>query len=133
LTKKWIPIVAGFLDILSSIYVIGLFLWWGWIVLVVFPIPTVLGVFTALIAFVGGIYAIRRKEWPIALVGSFAAVITCITVVMIHNFAAPHYYVPIVWFVIGWAVVAVVFPTVILTMISKKQFGEKVELAKQEK
>jgi hypothetical protein len=118
------PITAGILDIFSSLYLIGQFVRWGWGILEVFPLPVV-SVFAALIAFVGGIYALRRKEWPIALAGSFAAVITCSTVVMICYIAKPYYGVPTFEFVIGWAAVVVVIPAVILTMISRKQFERK--------
>jgi len=119
--KKWMPITAGILDILSSLYLIGLFLYWGWGILEVLPIPFI-SVFAALIAFVGGIYALRRKKWPIALAGSLAAVITCSSVVMILYIAKPYYFIPIVEFVIGWAAQVVVIPTVILTVLSRKQF-----------
>lgn len=122
--KKWMPITAGILDILSSLYLIGLFLYWGWGILEVLPLP-VISVFAALIAFVGGIYALRRKEWPIALAGSLAAVITCITVVMILYIAKPYFAIPPAEFVRSWAAVVIVIPTVILTMISKKQFERK--------
>jgi LytS/YehU family sensor histidine kinase len=118
------PNTAGILDILSSLYLIGLFLYWGWGVVEAWPLP-VISVFAALIAFVGGIYALRRKKWPIALAGSFAAVITCFTVVMILYIAKPYYGVRTIEFVRSWAAVVAVIPAVILTMISRKQFERK--------
>ena len=115
------PIAAGILDILSSLYLIGQLLLMGGAIFEFLPLVT-LSVFAALIAFVGGIYALRRKEWPIALAGSFAAVITCIPVVMIYYIAEPHYGIPTVVFVICWAAVVVVIPTIVLTILSRKEF-----------
>lgn len=115
------PITAGVLDVLSSLFLIGQFLHLG-LGILEFLLLATLSVFAALIAFVGGIYALRRKEWPIALVGSFAAVITCFTVVIIYYTAEPYYNVPTVAFVTSWAAVIIVINAVVFTMISKKQF-----------
>ena len=121
MNKKWTAIVAGILDILSSLYLIGQFLYLGLGILEFLPL-IVLSVFAALIAFIGGIYAMKRKEWPIALAGSFSAIFTCAIVVMIYYIAKPNYAVPTVEFVRSWAAVLVGISALVLTILSRKEF-----------
>ncbi|MFC2050174.1 hypothetical protein ACFLTN_03235 [Chloroflexota bacterium] len=84
--KTWMPMTAGILDIIAGSF--GLI----WALMLVFlggvircvpdvplflwPIFTALAVpfaIVAILAIVGGIYALRRKLWGLALAGSIAA------------------------------------------------------------
>jgi hypothetical protein len=73
----WKPIAAGVLDIiLGCCTLIGGFLFYNFMSVVgagweVFAFPAVAGI----VAIVGGIYAMQRKIWWLALVGSIAALL----------------------------------------------------------
>jgi len=88
--KTWMPMVAGILDIIAG----------GWGLILAFAVvfigavtrfipdvpPYLFPIFTALslpfaivgtLAIVGGIFALRRKIWGLALAGSIAAFFPC--------------------------------------------------------
>jgi hypothetical protein len=93
--NKWMPKVAGILDIVAGSF--GVFLscimalWFGFIsyfipsgtaefhdfpgsFVAIFIIPWVIFMLAAgILAIVGGIYALKRKMWRLALAGSIAA------------------------------------------------------------
>ena len=93
--KTWMPKVAGILDIVSGSF--GLFLsfmmalWFAFFsiflpcdatelsdlpmsIMAIFMIPWTIFMFAAgILAIVGGIYALKRKNWGLALAGSIAA------------------------------------------------------------
>lgn len=84
--KTWMPMTAGILDIISgSCGLIGalVFIFLGGVMRFVPDVPPFLWpIFTALavpfaivgiLAIVGGIYALQRKIWGLALAGSIAA------------------------------------------------------------
>ena len=76
-TRK--PKAAGILDIISAVFVLGqgfgcLLQWHTVEAKISFYIIVVAGV----LAIVGGIYAIRRKMWGLALAGSITAIFSSI-------------------------------------------------------
>lgn len=84
--KTWMPTVAGILDIIAGSWGVILaliFIFIGGVLRFVPDIPPYLfPIFTALslpfaivgiLAIVGGIYALKRKIWGLALAGSIAA------------------------------------------------------------
>ncbi|OGN95187.1 MAG: hypothetical protein A2Z75_02255 [Chloroflexi bacterium RBG_13_50_10] len=86
--KTWMPMVAGILDIIAGSFGLIcslLFISIGCVIRFVPNIPPYLfPIFTALalpfaiagiLAIVGGIYALQRKIWGLALAGSIAAFI----------------------------------------------------------
>jgi len=79
---KW-GLVAGILLILAAIIVIGIGIWWaalgtlflfvgpvGALGTICFSIPLICGI----IGLLGGIFAIKRTHWAIALVGSILCI-----------------------------------------------------------
>ena len=114
--RTWMPVAAGILDIISgAVRVIGgiIILMLGWLgdgilSLLWFGIPGIefipyrfLGIAAApililgILAIVGGIYALQRKTWGLALAGSICATF------------------------LGWFLGV---PAIILTALSKKEF-----------
>jgi hypothetical protein len=84
--KTWMPTTAGILDIIAGslgliaalvfIFVGGLMRFMPDVPTLIWPIFTALAVPFAIIgilAIVGGVYALRRKLWGLALAGSIAA------------------------------------------------------------
>lgn len=84
--KTWMPMVAGILDIIAGSF--GLILAFIFVLLggvmrfipqvppYLFPIFTALSLpfaIVGILAIVGGIYALKRKIWGLALAGSIAA------------------------------------------------------------
>jgi hypothetical protein len=87
--KTWMPMTAGILDIVAGSFgLIGAFVFafMGSIMRMVPDVPTFLcpifiGIagpvaIVAILAIVGGVYALRRKIWGLALAGSIAAFFT---------------------------------------------------------
>jgi hypothetical protein len=80
--KTWKPTVAGILDIIAGAFEviigiviaalgsIGWFFGMGWISAIGAPL-----IVFGIIAIVGGIYALRREVWGLALVGSICALV----------------------------------------------------------
>jgi len=131
--KKWMPITAGVLDIIHGVLLTFCGLLWiliypwlqtmgssPWYHHILFPLLVVIGV----LAIVGGIYAIKRKVWPLVLVGAIVALIP--PVAAMYDFWEgfnPSYFfsLPTLMGFIGIpAIVAI-----ILTVLSKKQFERK--------
>ena len=77
-TRK--PTVAGILDIISAVFVLGqgfgCLLQWH---LVEARIYFLIIVIAGILAIVGGIYAIRRRMWGLALAGSICATLSLLT------------------------------------------------------
>jgi hypothetical protein len=84
--KTWMPMVAGILDIIAGCWGLMLALMFIFIGAMMrfaprvppylFPIFTALSLpiaIAGILAIVGGIYALRRKIWGLALAGSIAA------------------------------------------------------------
>jgi hypothetical protein len=93
--KTWMPKVAGILDIVAGAFGLFIILIWGlWFAAFFIFIPSgrpdfdgfpmslmaiifiPMGIFmlaAGILAIVGGIYALRRKTWGLALAGSIAA------------------------------------------------------------
>jgi hypothetical protein len=65
--RTWKPIVAGILCIiLGAIHLIPAVLWgFHWVVPGIMPI-------------VGGVYALRRRRWGVALAGSIVTLLNCV-------------------------------------------------------
>ena len=77
-TRK--PTVAGILNIISAVFVLGqgfgcLLQWHLVEARILFPVIVIAGI----LAIVGGIYAIRRKIWGLALAGSICATLSLYT------------------------------------------------------
>ncbi|HEX75976.1 MAG TPA: hypothetical protein G4O12_05245 [Dehalococcoidia bacterium] len=95
-TRK--PTVAGILDIISAVFVLvqvlgPLLQWHSLEARILLPIIVIIGI----LAIVGGIYALRRKIWGLALAGAICATLSQFT------------------FFLGIA-------AIILTVVSKKEF-----------
>ena len=88
--KTWMPMVAGILDIIAGSWGLILaliFIFIGSVIRFVPDVPVYLfPIFTALalplailgiLAIVGGVYALQRKIWGLALAGSIAAFFPC--------------------------------------------------------
>ena len=79
MNRKWMPITAGVLDILGGSIQLLFVIWAS--IYTVFAVHSVEGLFevdsffgfTGILAIVGGIYALRKKKWGLALAGSFTA------------------------------------------------------------
>jgi len=107
MNNKWIHKVAGFLDILVG----GGFLIFNVMLLLVAPVQPFF--WPAILAVVGGVYAINRKGWPFALSGSISALLLILALLYWPNYifnARTLIFVPI-------GIIAV-----ILTLLSRKQF-----------
>jgi hypothetical protein len=68
--KTWKPIAAGILSILS-----GTFIVWYRLSELIRVGSSPVGITLGLIAIVGGIFAIRRRVWGLALVGAICAIV----------------------------------------------------------
>ena len=122
MSKKWMPIIAGILDVLSGVFQLMaavFFLSMSNVDVMVgrleeiYPIIITLILF-ALLAVIGGIYNIRRTKWPLAITGSIAASI----------------FLPLMLYFVIWGTVfqwlLFMLPgiiAIILTVLSKKEFG----------
>ena len=68
--KTWKPIAAGILSILS-----GTFIVWYRLSELIRVGSSPVGIILGLIAIVGGIFAIRRRAWGLALAGAICAIV----------------------------------------------------------
>jgi hypothetical protein len=78
--KTWKPTAAGVLGIISTVFVLGqgfgcLLQWHSVGARVAFPIIVIAGI----LGITGGIFALRRKIWVLALVGSICASLSLYT------------------------------------------------------
>ncbi len=116
-----IPIIAGVMNIIiGSINLLGVIgvgiaiaviwsdqYWIDWTALTVLWIVLVVLLIFGLPSLIGGIYAIQRKNWAIALIGSIASLIT--------------------WF---WCLIGLV--PIILVILSKDEFGNGIRETSQQ-
>jgi putative membrane protein len=116
-----IPIIAGVMNIIiGSINLLGVIgvgiaiaviwsdqYWVDWTALTVLWIVLVVLLIFGLPSLIGGIYAIQRKNWAIALIGSIASLIT--------------------WF---WGLIGLV--PIILVILSKDEFGNDIHEPSQQ-
>ena len=122
MNNTWKPIVAGVLDILSGAFLLGITLFLAirgiaWIAATL--------VLPAILATVGGVYAMMRRKWPIALAGSISAFLTLLALGAIYYRTSEE--------IIAWAPVLVGIGAIALSVLSKKEFGESAESAKSAK
>ena len=68
--KTWKPIAAGILSIIS-----GTFIVWYRLSELIRVGSSPVGIILGLIAIVGGIFAIRRRAWGLALAGAICAIV----------------------------------------------------------
>ena len=124
MNKKWMPIVAGILDIISgalqlggSLSAIGLIISRGWSIAGINPLSlifTLPWIGTGVVAILGGIYIIQRKKWNLAFWGAFAAFIPLGVLVTFYSlmFNQP-----------AWALILLLgIAAIVLTVLSKKEF-----------
>jgi hypothetical protein len=101
--KTWKPTAAGILSIISGAFMA----WYHWGPNTrVETIP--LGIVLGLIAIAGGIFAIRRKVWGLALAGAICAIVP------------PH-----PWGELIWTPVLGIF-AVVLVALSRNEFSSSV-------
>ena len=101
--KTWKPIAAGILSIIS-----GTFIVWYRLSELIRVGSSPVGIILGLIAIVGGIFAIRRRAWGLALAGAICAIVP------------PHPWGFLIWTPI-LGILAVVF-----VVSSKSEFGPSV-------
>ena len=124
LSKKWMPITAGILDIVSgllqlwvALYALRHFIVKGWgiagfnLLTLIIALPCF---FTGLVAMLGGLYAIRRKKWNIVYLGAIAAIVPLIipSLFLFGLEGNPTW----------WAIVLIGIAAIVLTLLSKKEF-----------
>jgi hypothetical protein len=122
MNRTWKPIVAGVLDILSGAFLLGITLFLA-IPGITWIVPTL--VLPAILAIVGGVYAIMRRKWPMALAGSISAVLTLLALGAVYYRTSEE--------IIAWVPALVGISAVALTVLSKEEFGESAESAKNAK
>jgi hypothetical protein len=123
MNQKWMPITAGVLDLVGGAFQLFLFLYSlffglalgaSWIALIVAFFFLVIGI----LAVIGGIYALRRKRWGLALAASVLAFFPSMLWPLIHYGALSStatllsYVLPLI---LGICAIA-------LTVLSRKQF-----------
>jgi hypothetical protein len=102
--KTWKPIAAGILSIISGVFIV----WYRSSELISVGSSPV-GIILGLIAIAGGIFAIRRKVWGLALTGAICAIVP------------PHPWGYLIWTpVLGILAIAFV-------ALSKSEFGRRVQ------
>lgn len=111
MNKTWKPKVAGILGIIGGAFLLGITLFlirWGiaWILA-----PLVL---PAILAIVGGVYAMVRRKWPMALAGSISAFFTLLAFGAIYYSTSEK--------MIVWVPMLVGIGSIVLTVLSKKEF-----------
>ncbi len=111
MNKTWKPIAAGVLDILSGAFLLGitLFLAIRGIAWIVAPL-----VLPAILAIVGGVYAMIRRKWPMALAGSISAFFTLLAFGAIYYSTSEE--------IIVWVPTLVGIGAIVLSVLSKKEF-----------
>jgi hypothetical protein len=144
MNKKWMPITAGILDIIAAVVYGGIpgyvVIWEIYKPLYGYPFPGGFGIFdwmglvgipAGILAIIGGVHAIIRKRWWLALAGSVAI---SIPVLMLWGFLAitQGSAIPAIALftseaIIGtelWLIILVFsgIPAIVLTVLSKKQF-----------
>ena len=142
MNKKWMPITAGVLDIISGVLgigsgipigiMMGFVSWVGKVYGQHIVIGLSLLIIAGTLAFVGGAFAIRSKRWRLALAGAIAAFISCLPVMWFY--CIDGFYVlhsvstegPLWWIIIVYLylILAVILPiaAIVLTVLSRKQF-----------
>jgi len=124
MNKKWMPITAGVLDIVSgalqlwvALYALRHFVLKGWgiagfnLLTLIIALPCF---FTGVVAILGGLYAIRSKKGNIVYLGAIAAIVPLI-IPSLFLFGLEGN--PTWWFIMLIGIGAIV-----LTLLSKKQF-----------
>ena len=122
--SKWMPITVGVLDIIAGAFQLLATTWASLYSIIawhavegVFIMDAIFG-FTGILAIVGGVYALRRKKWGLALAGSFTAFF-------------PNLLWPLLLFNIRiselpftpWALFALLgIAAIVLTVLSRKEF-----------
>jgi len=122
--KKWMPITAGLLDIVSgalqlwvALYALRHFVLKGWgiagfnLLTLIIALPCFL---TGVVAILGGLYAIRSKKGNIAYLGAIAAFVPLI-IPSLFLFGLEGN--PTWWFIMLIGIGAIV-----LTLLSRKEF-----------
>ena len=138
MAKTWKPTVAGLLCIISGIIgvipgiafaVFIAFTGVGWLILIGAPL-SILGT----IAIVGGIYALRRRIWGLALAGSICALVSFVTtlgilgiIVLIAGLSdqpdiipfgiGMHETIAIIWSMFHWHFIGFIVGSVILGIL----------------
>jgi len=124
MNKKWMPITAGVLDIVSgalqlwvALYALRHFVLKGWgiagfnLLTLIIALPCF---FTGVVAILGGLYAIRSKKGNIVYLGAIAAIVPLI-IPSLFLFGLEGN--PTWWFIMLIGIGAIV-----MTLLSKKQF-----------
>jgi len=129
--KKWMPITAGVLDIIIGF--LGIYIgsivafaalaipWlvygsWVWFISGVL-------IFIGILAVVGGVYALKRKRWRLALAGTIVAFLS--TILYMQEYWSSFYRsLGILYLFMGYSGIFSI-AAVILIALSKKQFERK--------
>jgi hypothetical protein len=137
MSKIWMPITAGVLDILSGFFGSGnasqascvyyltrkgvgedfgaLFLY--------YDIVCLLSLIFLALAIVGGVCAFIRRKWSIALAGAIAALFPSMIATVYYLLAFGPQYSPLTLYLMGAGIAAIA--AIILTILSRKQFKSK--------
>lgn len=130
MNKKWMPITAGVLDVIHGAG--GIFVGFVFIVLargfgphnMVNEITGFLLIVCGVLAIVGGVYAFRRKKWPLAFAGAIISLAPSIPYMYIYWPGFDLRYFLSLPTLQGFAGVPAIV-AIILTVLSRKQFERK--------
>ena len=114
MNRKWMPKATGILDILSGIsgayYCMNFVLSHkSWVVIFILPLAA-----TAIYAIRGGVYALKKREWRRALIGSISAVFTLLILGWGYYIETKE--------MIYWIPSLVGIAAIVLTVLSRKEF-----------
>ena len=114
MSKKWMPIATGTLNILSGVsgayYCMTFVLSHkSWVVVIILPLAA-----TAIYAIRGGVYALKKREWRRALIGSISAVFTLLILGWGYYIETKE--------MIYWIPSLVGIAAIVLTVLSRKEF-----------
>jgi hypothetical protein len=127
--KSWMPKTAGILNLIGGVgevvvAAIGLFMAVSWLTyppersigfgILACSVPIAL---VGILAIMGGISALKRKRWKLALTGSFAASLPWILLFVL--FYGPFYFKLVLFFLVP---LAFCYFVTVLTILSRKQF-----------
>ncbi len=135
--RKWMPIVAGILDLISGAFQLLVFVSILGIALIAFgfgeglfgaSVPPEVAIFflppgiTGILAIVGGVYTLKRKKMGLAYMGAIAAFFPIVPIVVRWALVPILGGVDPRWTLIALFLALLGIPPIVLTSLSKKEF-----------
>lgn len=137
MSKKWMPIIAGILDLISGAFQLLVFLSVLGIALIAFglgeglfgaSVPLEIAIFfmplaiTGILAIMGGVHALKRKKMGLAYMGAIAAFFPIVPIVVRWALLPILGGVDPRWTLIALFLALLGIPPIVLTALSKKEF-----------